>query len=104
MLEDFNPMLIVAVNIAFALLFFFSAWRGLRRALPFLRLGWTAVSVAVKKPDFREDVESRRAINEGSRFLIGGVIWLLAGLGGIGLGLFFSYQAVRMWLNPPPQP
>jgi hypothetical protein len=91
---------VTLLNLVFAAICFVSAWRALRRGLPFIRLGWQAIDAAVQRPDYRSNVESRRTISEGGNFLIGGLLWLLIGLLGAGIGVFFAAQAI----NPPVEP
>ncbi|MBZ0291833.1 MAG: hypothetical protein K8L99_04625 [Anaerolineae bacterium] len=68
-----------------------------QRAWPLLQTGWLAIQAEVKKPDYRENVDSRRAISSGGRFLIGGVIWMLMALVSAGVSLYCVVQVVSLW-------
>ena len=91
-------MLLVALNAAFALIFFTFARNALKRGWPFLKTGWDGISVEVQKPDFRHNVESRRKISESTNFLFGGVFWLGSGVVAIGFGVFFTIQLINLYL------
>lgn len=101
MLAEFDPMLLIAVNLIFAVVTLLFARTAFIRAFPFIRTGWTAIRAATQHPDFRRDVNLRRVISDGGGFLIGGVIWLVIGVGAVGLGVFFGVQAAWFWLDPP---
>ncbi len=90
-------MLLTTVNSIFAFIFLSFAYSALRRASPLLMTGWYAIQGAVQRPDYRHDVESRRAISNGGRFLIGGLFWGISGLVSGGAGLYFGLQVVRLW-------
>ena len=92
-------MLLLALNAIFAGLFFNFARNTFKRAIPFLRTGWATISVETKKPDYRQNVESRQAISEGGRFLIGGMVWMGITLGLIGLAVFFAVEALRLYVG-----
>ncbi len=89
-------MLLLTLNAVFAGIFFLAARSALMRALPFLRSGWTVIRLEVRKPDFRQNVESRRTISSASNFLIGGLFWMMIALGTAGLGLVFAFRAVDL--------
>ncbi len=91
-------MLLTTIHSIFAFIFLSFAVTALRRAYPLWLTGWYAIQAAVQHPDYRHDVESRRAISSGGRFLIGGIFWLLAGLVSGSIGLSFGWQVVRLWL------
>ncbi|MEZ4669206.1 MAG: hypothetical protein R3E39_14965 [Anaerolineae bacterium] len=86
-------MLIVTINAIFGAGCLFFAQRAARRGWPFLRTGWMAVQSNASQPDFRVNVFRRRAISEGGRFLIGGLLWLAAALVGFLLALYFTRLA-----------
>lgn len=89
-------MLLVTVNGIFGAGFLFFAMRALQRGWPFVRLGWLTMQEQTSHPDFRQNVERRRMISEGGRFLLGGLLWLSAGLVGVAVGLYFTLQAYQM--------
>jgi hypothetical protein len=86
-------ILLVTVNAAFGAGLFFFAFRALQRGWPFLKTGWLMMQTQTSAPDFRTNVERRRAISEGGRFLIGGLLWLAAGLGSFVGAAYFLLQA-----------
>lgn len=90
-------MLLLALNGIFAVIFFAFARRAVGRAWPFLKLGWSVVDREVKKSDYRQNVESRRIISQAGMFLIGGVLWLLAGMVSGGLSVYFSVELLRLY-------
>ena len=85
-------MSIAIVNLIFAALFLWLARATLHRALPFLRTGWQVIDAQVQHPDYRRNVERRRAIGEGSNFLLGGIVMGAVGLGALALGIFLAAQ------------
>jgi hypothetical protein len=87
-------MTIAAINLIFAAIFLWLARAALRRALPFLRTGWQVIDSQVQHPDYRQNVERRRTIGEGSNFLLAGIAWGLAGIGALGLAALLAIQAV----------
>ena len=91
-------MLILALNAVFAAIFLAFTRPAFLRARTFLQTGLTIIQVEVRKPDYRHNVESRRLISEGGRFLIGGLFWLIATLVALGLGIFFSLEVARLYL------
>lgn len=94
-------MLLISVNAVFALIFGFGARYALMRALPFLRIGWNGIRAETQKPNYRANIESRRTISQASNFLIGGIVWLIIGIGAIGFVIFFVMMALALLLNPP---
>lgn len=92
-------MLIAAVNLLFAVVCLLFARMALLRGLPFVRLGWLAVSAAADQA--REQVESRRTVSEGAAFLISGVVWLVLAAGAVLVGVVLGWQGVMLWLDPP---
>ena len=90
-------MLLMLLNVIFAGLFLSFARHAFRRAVPFLRIGYAAVSVEVQKPDYRTNIDSRQAISEGGRFLMGGMLWLLIMVMSLAIALFFAIEAVRLY-------
>lgn len=92
-------MLLVALNAIFAGIFLTFAWNASRRARAFLQTGYAVIREETKKPDFRANVESRRAISEAGNFIIGGVFWSVACLVAFGLGVFFSVELVQLYRN-----
>lgn len=88
-------MLLLALNAVFAGLFFTFARSAYRRAIPFLGAGWSAIR---GEPDYHVNVESRRVISDGGRFLIGGMLWLASALFTIGFGFYFALEALRLYL------
>lgn len=87
--------MIFVVNSVFGTIFAGFARFALMRALPFLRMGWTVIGAEVRKPDYRHDVESRRAIEEGGRFLVGGAVWGVAFAVTGAYALLFFREALR---------
>jgi hypothetical protein len=87
------------INLVFAGIFLWLAWRTLPRSFTFLRLGWLLIRTQSEKPGFREavraDVETRRAISIGGGYVLGGMVWLAGGLIFTGLGLLLAFEAVR---------
>jgi hypothetical protein len=86
-------ILLVTLNAAFGAGLFFFAIRALQRGWPFFKAGWLMMQTQTGAPDFRINVERRRAISEGGRFLVGGLLWLAAGLGSFAGAAYFMIQA-----------
>lgn len=84
----------VLINLIFAAIFLWLARFALRRARPFLRTGWQVIDSQVQHPDYRQNVERRRTIGEGSNFLLAGIAWGLAALGGLILAVILTVQAI----------
>jgi hypothetical protein len=89
-------MLLVTLNAAFGAGFLLFAMNAGRRGWPFAKHGWLLIQAQTAHPDYRENVERRRSISEGGRFLIAGVLWLGASLGSALAGVYFSVQALTM--------
>jgi hypothetical protein len=89
-------MLLITVNAIFALGAFGVAMQAAGKALPFIRSGWDALQTQTQHPDFRHNVERRRAISDGGRFLVGGLLWLVTALAALGAGLYFGAQVLGM--------
>lgn len=86
-------MILIILNSAFAVGLFFFSMRAVQQGWPFLKHGWLMMQTQTSDPDFRYNVERRRAISEGGRFLIGGIMWLVAGIGAFVAAIYFSLQA-----------
>lgn len=91
-------MLLVALNAVFAGIFLSFAFAALRHAIPLVRVGWLGIQTAVEKPDYREDIESRRRINEAGWLLIGGIVWSTIALGAAIFGLGFAYRLAVLYV------
>jgi hypothetical protein len=91
-------MLLAIVNAIFATLFWRFALSSLRRGRAFVRTGWLAIDASVAQPGFRQDINRRRTIDEGGRFLLGGLTWLVLGLGAVVIGALFAIEAARFGL------
>lgn len=89
-------MLLLTVNSLFALAFAAGTRFAWRRARLFLLTGWHAIDAQIQHDDFRHNVERRRAIAEGGRYLIGGGAWLLVALVGAGYTAFFTVETLRL--------
>lgn len=89
-------MLLLVVNAFFSAAFFAGCRFALRRALPFLRTGWQAVAAQMQHADARTNVERRRAIAEGGRYLLGGGGWLVIALVAGGYTVFFTLETLRL--------
>ncbi len=94
-------MLLVTLNGAFAAGFFFFAMRALKQGWPFLKHGWLMMQTQTSHEDYRFNVERRRAISEGGRFLIGGILWLVGGVAALIGSLYFSAVAFHMLYGFP---
>lgn len=90
-------MLLLALNGIFAMIFFAFARRAFGRAWPFLKLGWWVIDEEVKKSDYRRNIESRKVISQAGVFLVGGLLWLLAGMVSGGLSVYFSVELLRLY-------
>lgn len=89
-------MLLLTVNALFAMGAFAIALQAVRKGLPFIRSGWDAIQTQTSYPDFRYNVERRRAISDGGRFLLGGLLWLLTALAAFAGAIYFGSQAFAM--------
>lgn len=85
-------MVILTLNVLFALGFAAAGLKAARQGWPFVRYGWLLLSL--NAPDARLNVERRRAVSEGGRFLIAGALWLGAGGGALGLAAYFGFQVM----------
>jgi hypothetical protein len=92
-------MLLAAVNALFAMGALAIAMQAARKGLPFIRYGWTLLQIATSHPDYRVNVERRREVSEGGRFLLGGVFWLVVMVGMVIAALYFGGIALRMLYN-----
>ncbi len=92
-------MFLLTVNALFAAGAFAIAMQAVRKGLPFIRSGWDAIQTQTSHPDFRLNVERRRAISDGGRFLLGGLIWLVTALIAFAAAIYFGLEAFRQW-NP----
>jgi hypothetical protein len=89
-------MLLAAVNALFAMGAFTIALQAFRKGLPFVRNGWIILQTQTQYPDYRTNVERRRAVQEGGRFLIGGILWLVMSLGALLAAGYFGAQAFTL--------
>ena len=90
-------MFLLTVNALFAAGAFAIAMQAVRKGLPFIRSGWDAIQTQTGYPDFRVNVERRRAISDGGRFLLGGLLWLLTALLAFAAAVYFGLEALRQW-------
>jgi hypothetical protein len=89
-------MLLATINAIFATGALAIAMQAARKGLPFVRNGWTMIQTQTSHPDFRYNVERRRAISDGSRFLIGGLLWLVTGAAALAGAVYFGIQAYSL--------
>lgn len=89
-------MILLTLNAVFAAAFVIAGRNAARRGWPFVRHGWTLVQAHAGAPDARRNVERRRVIGEGGRFLIGGLLWLGAGAVELAAGVYFAVQTIRL--------
>jgi hypothetical protein len=89
-------MLLATLNAIFAMGAFTIALQAFRKGLPFLRSGWTTLQVQTQHSDFRTNVERRRAVQDGGRFLIGGILWLVMSAVALAAAVYFGVQAFTM--------
>jgi len=93
-------MLLATLNAIFAMGAFGIAVQAARKGLPFIRSGWNTLQTQTDHPDFRYNVERRRAISDGSRFLIGGLLWLVTAFAALVGAIYFGWQAFRLLYLP----
>jgi hypothetical protein len=67
-----------------------------RRGWPFTWHGWRLIQTQVAHPDYRVNVERRRAIGESGRFLLGGLGWLVGGGCLLVAAVYFGWLALRL--------
>lgn len=89
-------MLAITLNAAFGAGCLFFALRAFRLGWPFLRDGWLAIRAQANQGAAPLNIEQRRLVSEGGRFLIGGVLWLGAGIIGALAGIYFTVQAYQL--------
>ena len=89
-------MLLATLNAIFAMGALAIATQAARKGIPFVRDGWTMIQAQTSHPDFRYNVERRRAISDGGRFLIGGVLWLVTGAAALAGAVYFGVQAFNL--------
>ncbi len=92
-------MLLLTLNAIFAMAAAGIAVQSFRRGIPFVRNGWTVIQTQTQHPDYRVNVERRRAISEGGRFLIGGITWLVISIGAVLATVYFGGQAFTLLYN-----
>ena len=90
-------MFLLTVNALFAAGAFAIAMQAVRKGLPFIRSGWDAIQTQTGHPDFRYNVERRRAISDGGRFLLGGLLWMVTALAAFAAAIYFGLEAFRQW-------
>lgn len=91
-------MLLLTVNSLFALAFAAGTRFAWKRARLFLQAGWVIIDAQLRYDDYRQNVERRRAIAEGGRYLIGGGGWLLITVVAAGYTAFFLVETIRLFL------
>jgi hypothetical protein len=89
-------VLLATINAIFALGALAIAAQAARKGIPFVRDGWTIIQTQTSHPDFRHNVERRRAISDGGRFLVGGILWLLTGAIALAAAIYFGIQAYNL--------
>ena len=89
-------MLLATLNAIFATGALAIAMQAVRKGLPFVRSGWTIIQAQTSHPDFRFNVERPRSISDGSRFLIGGLLWLVTGVVALAGAIYFGIQAYSL--------
>jgi len=89
-------MIWITVNAALALICTHFARISLIHAVPLLRIGWLAIDVNVRQPGYRQDVNKRRYISDGSRLMLSGLGWGLTGVISLGFGVFFAVETLRL--------
>jgi hypothetical protein len=89
-------MLLATLNAIFAMGALTIALQAFRKGLPFLRSGWTTLQIQTQHPDFRTNIERRRAVQEGGRFLVGGILWLVISLVAFIAAVYFGVQAFTL--------
>ncbi|MEO8608251.1 MAG: hypothetical protein ABI690_10235 [Chloroflexota bacterium] len=89
-------MLLASLNAIFATGALAIAMQAVRKGLPFIRSGWAMIQIQTSHPDFRYNVERRRAISDGGRFLVGGVLWLVTGAAALAGAVYFGIQAFTL--------
>ncbi|MBZ0287331.1 MAG: hypothetical protein K8I30_06935 [Anaerolineae bacterium] len=86
-------MLLATINAIFAMGALAIAIQAARKGIPFVRDGWTLIQTQTRHEDFRHNVERRRAISDGGRFLVGGALWLITGSAALAAAIYFGVQA-----------
>jgi UPF0716 family protein affecting phage T7 exclusion len=87
-------MAFALINALFTALFGSITRIALPRGWYLLRNGYTLIATHAQNPDARENVEARRAISQGTFWLLVGVVWLLGGLVTGALTLYFLTQVI----------
>lgn len=88
-------MVMLTLNAVFAAGFATAGVNALRRGWPFLQYGWSLLRLHADAADADENVERRRAISEGGRFVVGGLLWLAASVGAFGFAAYFGIQVIQ---------
>jgi hypothetical protein len=91
-----RAMLLATLNAIFAMGALGISVQAFRKGLPFIRSGWDTIQTQTRYPDFRYNVERRRAISDGGRFLIGGLLWLVTALAAVIAAVYFGIQAYSL--------
>lgn len=88
-------MLFASVSAIFALIAGNFARYNIPKGWQLLRIGWLAIQTNAEQDDLRKNVERRRTFDEGTRFFLGGLGWLVAGVGAAILTVIFALMAVQ---------
>lgn len=86
-------MIFASISAIFALITGNFARYNLPKGWQLLKVGWLAISTGREKA--KVDVENRRMVDEGARFFIAGVGWLLAGMVAAILTVIFVLVALH---------
>ena len=85
-------MLLATLNAIFALICGYYAKEALPKGILFFQSGWNILHHRQGAPT---SVDEQRQQHEASRFIIGGVLWVLGGLVLAGFALYFGILSLR---------
>lgn len=90
-------MLLITLNIVFAIICFGIARAALTRGLPFMKVGWTLIDRETQRAGYHYDVERRRTISEAGAYLIAGILWTVGGALSLIAALFFLGEVYALY-------
>lgn len=93
-------MLQLTLNAIFGYVFARFGLNALGRGWAFARDGWRAL--AAHAPGAAQDITQRALVEQGTRFLIGGALWLAGGAAALAAAVVFGLRAYGVMVGGGP--